>query len=130
LIEIPVGNPKFGFGSGHPQLFLPVWLQKDFGAWTAYGGGGYLINPGAGNKNHWFAGAVLLRKITDKLTVGVELFHQTSSARGTPDSTGYNVGGVYDISERIHILMSAGSGIQNSAATNGFSWYAGLRLSI
>ena len=130
LIEIPVGNPKFGFGSGHSQLFLPVWLQKDFGAWTAYGGGGYWINPGAGNKNHWFAGAVLLRKMTEKLTVGVELFHQTSSGQGTPDSTGYNVGGIYDISERLHILMSAGSGIQNSAATNGFSWYAGLRFSI
>jgi hypothetical protein len=44
---------------------------------ATFGGGGYWINPGAGNKNHWFVGWVLERKITDKLTLGVELFHQT-----------------------------------------------------
>jgi hypothetical protein len=130
LIEVPVSNAKLGFGTGHPQIFLPVWLQKDFGAWTAYGGGGYWLNPGAGNRNYWFVGAVLLRKISDKFAVGVEVFHQTSNGRDTPDSTSYNVGGIYDVSERLHILMSAGSGLQNVAATNRFSWYVGLRLTI
>jgi hypothetical protein len=130
LIEVPVANTKLGFGSGHPQIFLPVWLQKDFGAWTAYGGGGYWLNPGAQNRNYWFAGAVLLRKVSDKFTVGLELFHQTSSARAMPDTTGYNVGGIYDVSERLHILISAGSGLQAVATTNRFSGYAGLRLSI
>jgi hypothetical protein len=26
------------------QAFLPVWLQKSFGDWTIYGGGGYGLN--------------------------------------------------------------------------------------
>jgi len=38
------------------QAFLPVWMQKDVGDWTVYGGGGYWINPGAGQKNWWFTG--------------------------------------------------------------------------
>jgi hypothetical protein len=49
LLEVPTGKESDGLGSGHLQAFLPLWLQKDFGDWTVYGGGGYGINPGAGN---------------------------------------------------------------------------------
>ena len=128
MIEVPTGNASLGFGTGHVQMFLPVWLQKDFGAWTVYGGGGYWLNPGAGNRNYWFTGAVLERKIDDQLTLGIELFHQTSNARGLPDSTGYNLGAIYEFSEHFHLLVSAGNGLQNITATNKFSYYAGLQI--
>ena len=59
LLELPTGNPTLGLGTGHLQAYLPVWLQKSFGDWTIYGGGAYDINPGAGNRNWEFAGAVL-----------------------------------------------------------------------
>ena len=72
----------------------PLWVQKDFGDWTTYGGGGYWINPGPGNKNFWFAGWVLERKITDKLTLGVALFHQTPDAISGVSATGFNFGSV------------------------------------
>ncbi|MGB8898965.1 MAG: hypothetical protein WCC90_06850 [Methylocella sp.] len=73
---------------------MPLWVQKDFGDWTTYGGGGYWINPGPGNKNFWFAGWVLERKITDKLTLGVALFHQTPDAISGVSATGFNFGSV------------------------------------
>ena len=38
LLEIPTGSANRGLGSGQVQAFLPVWLQKEFGSWTAYGG--------------------------------------------------------------------------------------------
>jgi hypothetical protein len=41
LIEVPTGNASSGLGSGQTQVFLPLWLQKTFGPWTTYGGGGY-----------------------------------------------------------------------------------------
>ena len=41
LLEAPTGNAQRGLGAGHAREFLPLWLQKSFGAWMTYGGGGY-----------------------------------------------------------------------------------------
>lgn len=128
LIEVPVGNQKLGFSTGHAQIFLPIWLQKDLDPWTIYGGGGYWINPGAGNRNFGFFGVAVWRKLTDQLNLGVEVFHQTSPADGVKDSTGFNVGATYDLSENWHILASAGTGLQNRNETNQFAYYVGLQL--
>jgi hypothetical protein len=127
-IELPVGNQKLGFNTGHAQIYLPIWLQKDFDPWTIYGGGGYWINPGAGNKNYSFFGVALWRKVTEAFNVGVEVFHQTSSADGVKESTGFNVGTTYDFSDKWHLLSSVGTGIQNRSATNQFSYYLALQL--
>jgi hypothetical protein len=127
-IELPVGNQKLGFSTGHAQIFLPIWLQKDFDQWTIYGGGGYWINPGFGNKNYVLVGVSLWRKVTDRFNLGIEVFHQTSSADGVPESTGFNVGTTYDFTEHWHLLGSVGTGIQNASETNQFSYYLGLQL--
>jgi hypothetical protein len=66
-----------GLGTGVTRTLLPVWLQKDIGDWTINGGGGYWINPGSGNRNYWFFGSLLQRKITDQFKIGAEIFHQT-----------------------------------------------------
>jgi hypothetical protein len=127
-IEVPVGNQKLGFNTGHAQIFLPLWLQKDFDPWTIYGGGGYWINPGVGNKNYSFLGIALWRKVTGKFNVGVEVFHQTSPGDGMKASTGFDVGTAYDFSDNWHLLSSVGSGLQNRSETNQFSYYQALQL--
>jgi hypothetical protein len=128
IIEVPTGNQKLGFGTGHTQFFLPVWLQKDFDPWTVYCGSGYWINPGTGNKNYEFFGVALWRKITDQLSIGVEVFNQTASADGVKDATGFNIGATYDFSANWHLLASAGTGVQNRSTTNQFSYYLALQL--
>jgi hypothetical protein len=133
LLEVPTGDASKGLGTtGQSREFLPIWLQKDFGDWTTYGGGGYWNNPGLGNKNNWFFGWLLQRKITDSLTLGGELFHQTAETIITTpydkDSTGFNLGGTYDFNETYHALFSAGRGIQNAEDTNQFSYYLALQL--
>lgn len=110
LVEIPTGNAKRGLGAGEWQEFLPVWLQKDFGKWTTYGGGGYWINPGAGNRNYWFFGWLMQRQVTDTLALGVEIFHTTSNMIGRTGASGFNVGGVYDFTDHYHLLLSVGRG--------------------
>ena len=110
LVEIPTGDARRGLGAGYTQVFLPVWIQKDFGKWTTYGGGGYWINPGPGNRDYWYAGWLLQRQVTEKLALGVEVFHTTSSMVGRSGATGFNVGGVYDFTEHYHLLFSAGQG--------------------
>jgi hypothetical protein len=127
LVELPTGNPDRGLGAGKARVYLPVWLQKDFGDWTTYGGGGYWINPGPGNKNYWFAGWLLQRKVTEKLALGAEVFHQTAMEQGGRDSAGFNFGGIYDFTAHYHLLFSAGRGLQDARDSNQFSYYLALQ---
>jgi len=127
LIEIPTGDAHRGLGGGFTRYFVPVWLQKSFDKWTTYGGGGYWIDPGDGNRDFWFVGWLLQRQLTDKLTLGGELFHQTADAVDASDSSGFNLGGFYDVTENHHILFSAGRNFQNATDTNQFSYYVGYQ---
>ncbi len=127
-LDLPTGDSNKGLGEGHTREFLPLWLQKSWGPWTTYGGGGYWINSGDENKNYWFFGWVLMRKMTDGLSVGGEIFHQTADTLDGVDSTGFNAGVTYDITKDNHILFSAGRGIQNAATTNKFSYYIAYEL--
>lgn len=123
LVELPTGDANRGLGAGYTRLFLPVWLQKSSGPWLTYGGGGYWINPGSGNRNYWFAGWLVQRQVTKRLALGVEAYYQTASVVGGKSSLGFNVGGVYDFDEHNHFLFSAGRGLANASATNQFSYY-------
>jgi len=128
LIELSSGNARRGLGAGYTREFLPLWIQKSFGDWTSYGGGGYNINPGPGNKNYWFAGWYLQRQVTDQLALGGEIFHQTADRIGGGDSTGFNLGGIFDFTEHHHLLFSAGRGLQNARDSNQLSNYFGYQL--
>jgi hypothetical protein len=70
LVEIPTGDADKGLGNGKAQWFLPIWLQKDVGKWTRYGGGGSWINPGSGNRNYWFSGLLLQCNFSESFYLG------------------------------------------------------------
>jgi len=118
LVEIPTGNAQKGLGNGQPQIYLPVWIQKSWGRWTSYGGGGYWMNPGPGNQNWWFTGALLQRSVTDHLAIGIELYHATPNTYNGQSRTSSNIGIVYDMNEGRHLLFSIGRDFdsQNSLA--------------
>ncbi len=130
FLEIPTGDQSKGLGAGHYRAFFPLWVQKSFGDWTTYGGGGYWINHGGGtmDQDYWFFGWLLQKKVTEKLVIGGEIFHQTATVIGGKDSTGFNIGAVYDFDENNHLLVSAGTGIQNASSTNLYSWYLGYQI--
>jgi hypothetical protein len=119
LVELPTGDQSRGLGSGHSQLFLPIWLQKSWGRegrrWTTYGGGGYRIRHGAQSTDSWFTGWEVQRQFTDALTLGAELFHETPSAVGAPSQLGFNLGGSYDLFARWHGLFSGGRDLRGPA---------------
>jgi len=122
-INLPVDIHE---GSTEPQEYLPVWAQKSFGPWTTFGGGGYWINPGAGNRNYGFAGWALLRRVLPDLQLGAEIFHQTPARFGEKSQTGYNGALLYDVNDTWHIVGSAGSGLVHAPTTNQFSYYVAL----
>lgn len=111
LMEFPTGNELHGLGSGHVQAFLPLWLQKSFGDWTIYGGGGYGIDPGAGNENWGFGGVVAQKQIKKNFLLGTEIYNRTTMETGGRDDTAFNIGTVIDFTEHQHFLFSAGRSI-------------------
>ena len=125
LVEVPTGNASKGLGNGELQVYIPLWLQKDIGNWTIYGGAGYWINPGVGNKNWDFSGILVQYNFSDDFFLGAELFHQTPSSIDAPNETGLHIGGGIPVVKDTQILWSCdpGNGI---TAYKHFSYYVGL----
>lgn len=121
LLEVPTASKRRGLGTGETQLFLPIWLQKSRGPWTTYGGGGYWINPGTGNRNYWYTGWLLQCDLTHWLTVGAEIFHTTPPTTDGQSQTGYNIGTIINFSDKHHLIGSAGTDIRGPA---NFFFYA------
>lgn len=116
-----------GFGSGRVGLLLPVWAGKDFGPWSVFGGGGYDINPGPGQRSFWLSGLAVQRTITDRLALGVEVYHQTPDATDAKPYTGVNFGLTYRLVEHWSLLAAGGPGVQNAREGGGCDFYLALK---
>jgi len=123
MVELDTGNSGEGLGNGHSWYRLPVWLQKSWGPWTSYGGGGVALNSAQGERNSGFAGWLVQRDIGKYLTLGAELFWQGADAIGGPGSTLANVGGSINFTEKFNVLFSIGHSISGERDT---VWYLGL----
>jgi hypothetical protein len=118
---------KADLGSRHTNLLLPIWLERDFGKWSVFGGGGYVVNPGVDNRNFWTSGIVVTRQVTDRLNLGAEVTHQTADARDGRDFSGVNVGMIYKVSDHWSLLASGGPGIQNARDGGQYDFYLALK---
>lgn len=125
-VFLPSGSSEVG--EKHASVLLPVWLGKDWGNWSTFGGGGCVINRGGDAQDYCLAGWVLTRRILPNLSVGAEVVHQGADTKGARASTGIGGGAIYDINENLHLLAYAGPGLQNTADTAQYSWYASLLL--
>lgn len=123
-LEIPTGNEHKGLGSGHTQFFLPVWIQKSWSSWTSYGGGGYWVNPGAGNRNWVYLGWELQRDLSKQLMLGTEIYHRTAATEDESAADGFNIGTQFNLSDIYHLLFSAG---RDTNGPNRFISYLGLQ---
>ena len=128
LLEVPTGNAEEDLGSGHLRLFLPLWLQKSWGPWTTYGGGGYGINPGGGNRNNWLLGWEVQKDLSRRWTLGGELFYSTPATTSAGDQLNANVGGQYNFNDDHHLLFSIGRSLHGDIANMyylGHQWTFG-----
>ncbi|HZP98289.1 MAG TPA: hypothetical protein VFB13_02045 [Reyranella sp.] len=120
---MPAGTSPVGASTA--AFLLPLWLERDWGKWSLFGGGGCTLNTGAGF-DFCQAGAVLNRQVAQHLQLGVELAYQSANAEGTPASTALGLGARYDLGEHAHLLAYINRGIQNVEQTDEFSWYAAM----
>jgi len=122
---VPTGGHRFG--TGRVSLLLPLWAQKDLGKWSLFGGGGYQINPGRGQRDFWLTGIGLQRSVTECLAIGAEIYHQTADADDARRFTGANIGALYKLTDHWSLLGSAGPGLQHARSQGRYSFYFALK---
>jgi hypothetical protein len=126
IIEIPtVKNDEFS--NGKAKVFIPVWVQKSWNKLTTYGGIGYWINPGTGNKNSIFCGGELQYDFSSFVTLGGELYFQSASTVDGKSVIAFNIGGSLNANQKMHFIFSFGHSLMNE---NSFSTYIGLLWTI
>jgi hypothetical protein len=124
-VFLPSGTPYAG--TRHASLFLPLWIERDWGKWSTFGGGGCELNRNGDSRDFCQIGWVLARQVTPDLQLGTEIVHQTADTkRGTP-TTGMVAGVIYDLSKSYHLMGYVGPGIQN-AQNDQCAWYAAVQF--
>jgi hypothetical protein len=119
--------PRHG-AARHASLLLPIWAGKDFGDWHVFGGGGYMVNPGVGNRDFWQAGIAATHDLSDRWIVGGEVYWQGADAAGGKDFAGINLGVAYRLTEHWSLLAAGGPGIENARENGRYDYYLSLKL--
>jgi hypothetical protein len=122
----PTAGRQFG-----PRRFsyqLPLWAEKDWGKWSAFGGVSYDVNPGPGNRNFWLEGAALTYAFSEDFSLGAEIYHQTAAVRGDVSFTAVNLGTTYRLTQHWSLIASGGPGVQNPRREGAYDFYAALKL--
>jgi hypothetical protein len=123
MVEIPTGNSVRGLGNGAAQVFIPLWLQKSWGSWTTYGGGGYGFNTVKDGQNWWYVGWQAQFSFPMLATLGAEVFYTTSHEKGGDSDFSFNIGLIVDITGHHHIMLSVGRDIIGPVEVQGYIAY-------
>jgi hypothetical protein len=125
-ISLPTST--HGLGSDHVTALLPIWGQKDFDHWSIFGGGGYAINPGAGNRNYWTGGIAILRDVSDTILIGIEADRQGADEMGGRASTSLGVGAIVQLPKPFRLLASGGLTFSDGGGAAEFHGFMALGL--
>lgn len=117
-----------GLGAGRVTALLPVWIQKDHGPWSAFGGGGYAINPGPGNRDYLTGGIALTRKFGGRLLVGIEADRRGADTVGGNGVTSLGLGTIYRLNRRLRLLAQAGPNFADNGGGAGYHGFLALGI--
>jgi hypothetical protein len=120
MLEIPTGDANLGLGNGRTWGKVPLWLQKSWGPWTTYGGGGFAINPAPDQRNYYFGGWLLQRQLGKRLILGGEIFAQGKSSDDDRSFMVFNLGGFFNITPNFQLLFSGGHTLAGGGHTIGY----------
>lgn len=123
---ITVPTASGGLGARKVTALLPVWVQKDSGPWSLFGGGGYAINPGAGNRNYWTGGMALSRQVSERMLLGVEIDRQGADSDDGQAATSLGLGAILNLKAPFRLLGSAGPTFVDGGGSTGFHAFVAL----
>jgi hypothetical protein len=126
--QIYLPTSSNGFESGYVRILLPVLMQKDFGKTSVFGGGGYEINPGPGNRDFWEAGLAVTQAFTERFSAGAEVYHQSPGTVGGPSKTAVDVGLSQKVGGPYSLLLGAGPTF--SGGQTGYHSYLALQIDL
>lgn len=107
------------------RLLLPVWIGEELGGGTmVFGGGGYEINPGSGNRDFWQAAIAITHDMSKTISVGGELAWQRPDTIDGTDQTRAGLGSIIKLSDHYSLLLSGGPTWAEHHA--GYHFYAAL----
>ena len=113
-------------GGNRTRVLLPLLVQKDLGKTAVFGGGGYEINPGSGNKDFWQAALAVTHDFSGTLSMGTEVVWQSADVRGGDSSTGVNLGLIQKLGGPYSLLLAGGPNF--SGGQTSYHTYAALAL--
>lgn len=116
------------FGTGRVQFLLPLWIQHDEGQWSFFGGGGYSINLGTGNRNSWQEGLVVSRELRSGFSLGAEIEHEGADASDGEATTSLGLGSIIHLRGPYSLLLSGGPSF--SRGGDGYHAYLALGLNL
>jgi hypothetical protein len=90
------------------RAFLPIWLEKSWKGWSLISGGGYTINPGAGNRDYPQAHIAIIRQANERLSIGIEAKRQGPDSVGGRPTTLLGAGASLSLGGPASLLVSAG----------------------
>lgn len=117
-----------GQGADRVTALLPIWIQKDSGPWSVFGGGGYAINPGPGNRNYWTGGVAVTRHVTPRLLLGLEADRHSADTVGGNGTTSLGIGMIYHLGGRYRLLASGGPNFEDNAGPAGYHGFLALGI--
>jgi hypothetical protein len=127
FLEVPTGSASRGLGNGAAQVFLPLWLQKSFGRWTTYGGGGLWLNAAADTRPWVYVGWQIQLQVVEQLALGAEVFCETPKTPNGDTDARFNIGLALDLTPHHHVIASAGRGF---IGPNLFQAYAACLVTL
>jgi hypothetical protein len=114
-LVFPTGSARRGLGNGQVSYQFPLWIEKNWGEWTSYGGAGYGLNHAPGARNNFFGGWLLQRRLSDGLYLGGEIYAQGADTQGAAGSTALNAGGGYTLRPGMDLIFTAGHSIAGAS---------------
>jgi hypothetical protein len=123
--------PTASHGMGNPKVtaLLPIWAQKNMGPWSVFGGGGYAINPGPGNRDYWTGGVALAREVSKSLLLGIEVDRQGADTIDGRAATSLGLGAILQLKPPFRLLASGGPTFVDGGSTGFHTFMAkGLDL--
>jgi hypothetical protein len=91
-----------------------------------FGGGGYVLNPGAGQRDYLQQGVVVTRQMAPGFQLGLEYYGAGPASQGDRPIHGLNLGTVIHLKGPFSLLGSFGQGLNRQQTV----FYSSLKLDL